>query len=350
MVSTPKNPEEFRRLFAKVTSEQPILSASDLSRVSIERHKGATTLARETPSVGALRLSGAGVIGHEAALEDVTTLGLAFQRLVTAVGASLGGFKNIRGRVPKEFSAKTILGLRAAPRPGSIILDLSPQLDPIRELRYKGELFNDSDTQLVDAVMAELDLLVRAAAEHQPGSNDSEFSAEVRSLGPRAASALKAFALAASGSGFDLDLTWMQPLHGTTGFTLSARDAVFIAHVIAGQKLDAQPVVIHGALRTVSHGKKWELLDSEFGNIRIDVSEIEGRPWAEWNPDDLVEVTAAMTITQAPGRPATRSLVAQNISRWEGSLDEIRRVFEDDEDAAPTIALNPAESDESQLK
>jgi hypothetical protein len=203
-------------------------------------------------------------------------------------------------------------------------------LDPIKELRYKGEMFNDSDTQLVDAVMAELDVLIHAAADHQPG-DDSKFSAEVRSLGPRAASALKGFALATSGSGFDLDMRWVQPLHSTTGFTLSAREAVFIAQVIAGQKLDAQNVTVHGALRTVSHGKKWELLGSEFGNVRIDVSEIEGRPWVDWNPDDLVEVDAAMTITQAPGRAATRSLVAQKISRWQGSLDDIARTFEDDE-------------------
>ncbi len=192
-------------------------------------------------------------------------------------------------------------------------------------------MFNDSDTQLVDAVMSELGVLIQAAADHQPGEGDSAFSTEVRSLGPRAASALKGFALATSGSHFDLDMTWIQPLHATTRFSLSAREAVFIAQVIAGQKLDAENVTVHGALRTVSHGKKWELLASEFGNVRIDISEIEGRPWVEWNPDDLVEVDAAMTITQAPGRPATRSLVAQSISRWHGSLEEISRTFEDDE-------------------
>ncbi|GGJ20365.1 hypothetical protein [Paenarthrobacter histidinolovorans] len=333
MDSSPSTPDDFRRLFAEEIAAQPVLSAEDLSRVSMERHQGKSVLARDAPSVGALRLSGQGVTGHEAALDDVTSLGLAFQRLVTAIGASLGGFTNIRGPIPKEFSAKTILGLRAAPRPGSIILDLMPRLDPIRELRHKGELFNDSDTQLVDAVMSELEVLVNAAADHQPGRNDSPFSAEVRSLGPRAASALKGFALAASTSHFDLDMTWSQPLHATTRFHLSARDAVFIAQVISGQKLDAENVTVHGTLRTVSHGKKWELLASEFGNISIDVSELEGRPWAEWNPDDLVEVDAAMTITQAPGRPSTRSLVAQRISRWAGSLDDIARTFDEDENS-----------------
>jgi hypothetical protein len=95
------------------------------------------------------------------------------------------------------------------------------------------------------------------------------------------------------------------------------------AQVIAGQKLDAEKVTVHGALKTVSHGKKWELLASEFGNISIDLSEIEGRPWVDWNPDDLVEVAA-------PGWPTTRSLTAQRISKWEGSLNEIRRTFEDE--------------------
>lgn len=333
MVMTPSSPEDFRRIFAQDIAAQPVLSASDLSRVSIERHRGSSTIAREAPSVGSLRLSGQGVTGHEAALDDVTTLGLAFQRLVTAVGASLGGFTNIRGPIPKEFSARTVLGLRAAPRPGSIILDLSPRLDPIRELRHKGEMFNDSDTQLVDAVMSELGVLIQAAADHQLGERDSVFSSEVRSLGPRAASALKGFALATSGSHFDLDMTWVQPLHAATRFSLSAREAVFIAQVIAGQKLDAEDVTVHGILRTVSHGKKWELMASEFGDVRIDVSELEGRPWVDWNPDDLVEVQAAMTITQAPGRTATRSLVAQRIRRWEGSLDDIARSFDDDETA-----------------
>ncbi len=121
MASIPSSPEEFRRLFVQDIAAQPVLTAADLSRISIERHQGRSALVREVASVGALRLSGLGVTGHEAALDDVTSLGLAFQRLVTAVGASLGGFTNIRGPVPKEFSAKTVLGLRAAPRPGSIV-------------------------------------------------------------------------------------------------------------------------------------------------------------------------------------------------------------------------------------
>ncbi|MDQ6752226.1 MAG: hypothetical protein M3017_02125 [Actinomycetota bacterium] len=40
---------------------------------------------------------------------------------------------------------------------------------------------------------------------------------------------------------------------------------------------------------------------SEFGNISIDVSEVEGRQWVDWNPDNLVEVAADMTIYSSAG-------------------------------------------------
>jgi hypothetical protein len=339
MVSLPTNPSEFLAYYAQDIDKQPVLTSVDLARVSMERHEGQQRMVREAPSVGVLHLAGAGVTGHEAALDDVSTLGLALQRLVTAVGAALGGFTNIRGPVPRGVSTQTALGLRAAPRAGSLVLDLSPRISPADELRGKGEIFNDSDDQLVDRVITKLSHLLEVAMEHELGDDETEFSSEVRALGPRTASALKGFAQATSSSNFDLDLTWAQPLHGTVRFGLTPRDAVWIEKIISGRKLDAEPVVIHGALRTVSHGKKWEVLGSEFGNVSIDISEIDGRPWSEWNPDDLVEVDASMIMTQAPGRGASRSLMARSIRRWAGSLDDIRAVQEGLDDPPDAIDL-----------
>ncbi|WP_159619887.1 hypothetical protein [Arthrobacter zhaoguopingii] len=345
MVSLPTSPEGFLALLAKESPNQPVLSSADLGRVSRERHQGQESLTRDAPSVGALRLSGAGVTGHVAALDDVTLLGLSLQRLITAIGAALKGFKNVRGRVPKELSTYTTLGLRAAPRPGSLILDLSPRISPSEELRGKGEVFSESDTQLVDAVIERLSRLLQAAREHQGGADETAFSSEIRELGPRAASALRGFAQATSASNFNVDLTWAQPLHETVECSLTPRDALWLEKVIAGRKLDAEPIVIHGALQTVSHGKKWDLLNSEFGNVSIDVTDIEGRPWSEWNPDDLVEVDASITITQSPGRAITRSIVARTIRPWSGSLADIQIQADDtaETDMLPIQSEGPLE-------
>lgn len=329
MVSLPDTPAGFSAFFKDEIAAQPLLSAQDLGRVSIERHMGHRELTRTGPSVGALKLTGPGVVGHEAALEDVSQMGSAFQKLVSSVGAAIGGFRHIRGRIPNEYLTKTALGLRAAPRAGSIILDLAPMIGPERELRRGGEMISTSDTQLVDSAMASLGVLIAAASEQESGLTDT-FSKEVRAMGPRVASALRGFAQATSGSGFNLDMEWVQPLHSTVGFSLSAKDAVWIVHLISGQKLDAEDVRVHGVLRTVSHGQKWELLDSEFGRLVIDTSELGGRPWADWNPDDLVEIDASMTITEAPGRAPSRSLVARSITAWEGSLADIERIPDDD--------------------
>lgn len=329
MVSLPDSPADFLAMFKDEIAEQPVLASHDLGRVSIERHIGHHELSRTAPSVGALKLTGPGVTGHEASLEDVSQTGASFQKLVSSVGASLGGFKHIRGRIPSEILAKTVLGLRAAPRPGSIILDLAPRMEPDRELRRRGEMINSSDTQLVDEAMAGIGTLMAAAAEQESGMTES-FSAAVRAMGPRVASALKSFAQVTSASGFNLDMRWAQPLHETVGFQLTTKDAVWIAHIISGQKLDAEDVRVHGVLQTVRHGQKWELLESEYGRVAIDISELGGRPWAEWNPDDLVEIDASMTITQAPGRAVSRSLVARSIRAWEGSLAEIDRSYDDE--------------------
>lgn len=323
MDSLPKSSEEFFQFFRAEIAAQPVLSSSDLGRVGIERHKGQTTIVREMPSVGALRLSGEAVSGHDASLESVSLLGLAFQRLVTVVGAALEGFTNVRGRIPTEFLARTALNLKAAPKPGSLILDIAPTMGPDEELRGNGALFNDTDVQLLDASIERLGSLFDAAMHHEPGQDDSAFSSELRQLGPRAAGALKSFAQVTSKADIDFGLTWTVPLRPKTSITLTNRDAVWMAHVIAGRQLDAQNVKVHGTLLTVSHGKKWELHESEFGDVSIDVSAIDGRPWVEWNPDDLVEVDAEVTITEAPGRAASRSFTALSIRPWEGSLEDI---------------------------
>lgn len=332
MGSLPKSSEEFFAFFSAEIDAQPVLASTDLGRVGVERHRGQTSLVRESPSLGALRLSGDAVVGHDASLESVSLLGLAFQRLVTVVGAALEGFTNIRGRIPTEFLGRTAIDLKAAPKPGSLILDLAPRMDPAEELRSGGAIWNDTDVQLLDVSIERLATLLTAAVEHKPGHDESEFSSELRALGPRVAGALKSFAQATSKAEFDFGLTWTAPLRPKTTISLTNRDAVWIAHVISGRQLDAQNVQIHGTLLTVSHGKKWELLESEFGDVSLDVSAIDGRPWVEWNPDDLVEVNAEVTITEIPGRAASRSFRALNIRPWAGSRDDIEQPADPDED------------------
>lgn len=106
----------------------------DLSRLSVESFVSQRAVGRILRSSGELRLTGAGVRGHEASLPAVASVMSALQRLVDAMGAAVEGVRTGAGKLPETICKRTRLQLSADPQPGSLRLVFSPNCDVSEEL------------------------------------------------------------------------------------------------------------------------------------------------------------------------------------------------------------------------
>lgn len=296
-------------------SEIPVFDdAVDLARFSIQTHRGLNPLAKTERSRGALRFTGHGVAGHRAGVDEVFNAGLAFQRLVTAVGSSL---KGARTRVSEKAMSLTKLQLDASPEPGSIMINLVSAADPAEELRPRGQMM-DAGKQLIDESFEQLKSLLSVGGT--PDTADS-IAHQLHALGPRTAAALRSFAMTAGDSLFDIDVTWQQPLQPAMRWSVSASDLQFLVQLVEGRSLDEEPVVLNGTLITVSTSGTWYMREDEYGTIALDISSIEGSPWLEHNPQTRVQVDAVMSSKESPGRPVSRSFRAERILRLSMPVD-----------------------------
>lgn len=226
----------------------------DLARANREGLWDTQSVVRVQRSRGRIRLSGAGVTESSADLDAVGEIMIVLQRLVSATGASLRGFKSLKGRLGMDIRALTQLNLRAAPAMGSIILSIEPRSVPATELAPGGvvALLDQPKQPLVDESVEEVFALLSAAKKLGPDVDTSEFLAKVVALGPRVASALRDFAKDVRDDEFDLDFQWEEPGMATQSIKIGAADAQRISEVVVARELDRDTVRIEGVLRTVS--------------------------------------------------------------------------------------------------
>jgi len=250
----------------KVTWRTP----EDLSRRSVEAMVG-TAGGHRLPSHGTLHLTGEGVTGSSAPLDDIGQVMTGFQRLVTAWGAALEGAKNIGGRLSDAITAKTRLRLVAGIAPGSVVLNITPDLSAGEELMPDGmeALIEQPTSQHLDQVMEQVASLVAGAEKIGPDPSDSPLVRTLQDLGPRAASSVRSLAEQLSTGRFNLDLEWSEPNKPTYRGSITSADAGSVARIIASRELDSGHIVIVGQLRTSSdeatplcievHGQKYKV-------------------------------------------------------------------------------------------
>ena len=304
MVTTSERAAALRREIE--ASDTPVTwrTPDDLARRSIEAmaaYSGAPRLV----SRGMLHLTGEGVVGASAPLEHVAQVMAAFQRLVTAWGAALEGVKSLRGAFSVGIQAKTRLRLVAGIAPGSVVLNLTPDLPPADELTPGGQavLFGQPVSQRLDQVLEEVSAVVREASAVGPDAGDSPLVAKLADRGPRAASCLRSFSDQLAQGRFDLDLEWAEPNRSTYRGSITASQAGHLAKVITGRDLDKGEVSITGVLHTVSDaGVPWEV-EAAGQRFRVKRGNVTAEMVRAARPGvgDTVTITAQMSLKDGPG-------------------------------------------------
>ena len=203
----------FERLMERAQRPLPEVTwtdADDLGRMSVEAMIRQREDVRDLASRGSVRLTGAGVVGHSAPLDDVGAVATSWQRCITAVGASLEGVRTSFGQIPREVVQRTRLTLTAAPSTGSIQLDLAPEANPLRETSKDGQMVvYDTPRPIADLASETLIALLDQAARTGPDGDD--LGDVIRRLGPRVASHVRRLADVLDKAHFDLDVTWSEP-------------------------------------------------------------------------------------------------------------------------------------------
>jgi len=313
-MATPESAYELLMRRARDLPEATWAEPGDLGRRSIEAMVASQIGdARDLLSRGMLRLSGAGVAGHSAPLSSVGQVALQWQRAVSAVGASLEGLRTSAGRLPEGVVQRTTLMLRAAPVPGSVILELTPKSNPLVEVAPEGmrPIF-DPPRPLSDLATGTLIELLQGAVN--PGPDASELGAQIRQLGARVASTVKVLASTLDDSHFDLDAVWMEPGQPTARVSLSAGTAGWLAAYVTGEALDSYEDELSGVVHTVSDVAKW-LIETSEGRRSVDASELPPEDIGLPRVGQTIRLRVRVQSTERPDGSSSVTLTALELQR-----------------------------------
>ncbi|SKU91872.1 Uncharacterised protein [Mycobacteroides abscessus subsp. abscessus] len=294
----------------------------DLARIGIEAMIAADQLGRILTSRGDIRITGDGVTGSSARVNDVARVMTGFQRLATAVGAAQQGDK-ILGRQPNaDVKRRTDLLLTAAPGPGSIVLTVTPRTSPVSETGHGGGRVGmfaelETDDQMLDTAVSAAIEVFAAGNDIGAAPQDSAFVRQLGDMGPRTASAVRDLAKTLDRAQFDVEIAWRQPARATRRVTVTAAAAAYMAATVEHANLDEQPVEIIGEYLTVSAVSSW-LIAREGGENdtltvklgRIDPSQTRGLAVG-----DRVSINATMKIETTPGGNTKTTYTAESFEK-----------------------------------
>lgn len=287
----------------------------DLARRSRETLIARTTVGRPGTSRGHLHLAGAGVLGHSIRLADLGGVLTSFQRTVAAVGGALDGIKSARGTLPVSLIQRTNLRLDAAPAPGSVLLAITPEQSPAEELYPDGNVpLVDSERPLADRSLDEVIRLLAAGASSDPTA--AEFRSEFIELGPRAASAVRAFLKIVADDNLDVDLSWQEPRRPTISAHVSAASARFLEQIIANNRLDADELEVRGVVHTISDRRPIDL-DVDGTMMRVQLGDEVPADIRTLNIGDSVLARISVTTEQRAGGDEIVTYTLVSIARVE---------------------------------
>lgn len=313
-MATSDTSSAFGRLMARATEPLPEATWSepgDLGRLSIEAMAAQRVDNRELASHGAVRLTGAGVIGHSAPLDSVGAVATSWQRCVTAVGAALEGVRSSFGQIPREVAQRTQLTLSAAPSPGSVVLELSAQADPLREVEPDGQKqILDRPRPLADRASDTLIGLLGQAA--QIGPDADELGAEFLRLGPRVASHVRRLADVLEKAHFDLDVTWLEPERPTRRALVPSGTAGWLRDFVDGRALDGQETELVGTVRTVSDIAKWTI-ETDEGMRPVDARSLNPKVVGSTRVGQPIRLIVLVRVTERPDGTSTTTYDALDV-------------------------------------
>jgi hypothetical protein len=305
---------EMHQLLARAPAPLPEPTWSgpgDLARMSVEAMVAQSEELRELESAGKFRLTGAGVLGHAADLDDVGQVATLWQRCITAVGAALEGAKATVGRIPESIVLRTQLTLNAAPGPGSIVLALAPKSDPFRETAPGGarQMF-DAPRPLADRSAETLiELLAKAAGT---GPDGDDLGAVLKALGPRVATSVRTLADVLDRAHFDVDITWSEPDQPTRRVEMSAGTSGWLRDFVSGRALDGVEEELAGTVRTVSDIAKWSIETPEGDLVPVNASSLAPEVTQSTRVGQFIRMIVFLRMTERPDgtNSATRDVVS----------------------------------------
>src|SRR4051794_27031263 len=104
----------------------------DLGRASVEAMVAAAEGSpRGMPSRGRLRFWGDLSDDNRADLDRFGAIISAWQRTLSAVGASLEGIRSARGSLPRDLTHRTTLVVTSSPGAGSVVLLIEAKSEPL---------------------------------------------------------------------------------------------------------------------------------------------------------------------------------------------------------------------------
>ncbi|QCH22639.1 hypothetical protein [Mycobacteroides salmoniphilum] len=294
----------------------------DLARIGIEALIAADPLGRTLASRGNIRITGDGVTGSSARVNDVARIMTGFQRLATAVGAAHQGDKTL-GRQPNaDVKRRTDLLLTAAPGPGSIILTVTPRTSPIAETGHAGGKVGmfaelETDDQMLDTAVAAAIEVFTAGNDIGAAPQDSTFVRRLGDMGPRTASAVRDLAKTLDRAQFDVDITWRQPACATRRVTVTAAAAAYMAATVEHANLDEQSVEIIGEYLTVSAVSSWLIQRAGTDNdtVTVKLGRIDPSQTRGLAVGDRVRITAIMKIETSPGGNTKTTYTAETFEK-----------------------------------
>lgn len=291
-------------------------TADDLSRIGIEALADADPLGRSLSSRGNIRITGDGVTGSSAKVNEVARVMTGFQRLATAVGAAQAGDKALGKKPNADVKRRTDLLLTAAPAPGSIILTFTPALAPIDEVGDPGMLaeFETDDQMLDSAVGAAIDVFA-AGNEIGPEPDQSAFVHQLGDMGPRTASAVRDLAKTLERAAFDIDIDWKQPARTTQRVTVTAQTAGHMAFVVEHANLAEQSVIIVGEYLTVSAVSAWVIQQDDGDAVTVKLGSIDPSQTRGLAVGERIRVEAVMKTETTPGGNTKTTYTAQSFDR-----------------------------------
>lgn len=273
---------------------------SDLTRLSLEAVARDQVLGRDLPSTGRVRLTGPAVGENSARLDSAGDVLVKVQKLVTALGASIEGFKSQVGVLADRVRARTQLRLVAGSAPGSVQLFVVPEMPPAAELYPGGHVpLVDEDQTLIDrSAEALLDLLELASV---PLPDARDMTDRLNSWGPRVATSVRNLSSAVVDTGIEVEWSWAVPNGGRRVAKLSTAGAQWFGEVVAGRNLDVEEVTIRGVLHTISDTTAWEMRTEGGERIRLKHGDIPASTVSALHVGQRVMVVATVEVVLLPG-------------------------------------------------
>lgn len=273
----------------------------------------------EAPSsVGIIHITGSAVEGNSAPVKAVGTLLTSIQNAVDSIGAALMGNRSAGGQISAVVTDRTQLSLVANPMPGSVVIEIAPTLDRMKDLYPNGPSLFDVENDvgakpLADLAVDEFSTLI--ALLNVDDIDNAQFVDHLTDLGPRVASCMKGFCESVDKGTLDVRFEWSEPCSQPKTVSLTHLQAERAVTAIDTANIDNEEITLEGTLLTITQSAKDRLriLDDNGKEIVISFGYIDPVSTYSLHTGQRVRLLVERRVSSCPGGKQNVKLVARSI-------------------------------------